>query len=225
LPDSRAPEILKVHLENGTEPLRVLCLGSHADDLEIGCGGTMLSLIASRPVVVNWVVFGATGARAEEARSAAGDFLGAAAESSVRIESFRDGFFPSQNAEIKEVFEDLKTFRPDIVFTHYREDRHQDHRVLSDLAWSTFRHHLIVEYEVPKYDGDLGIPNFFVPLDPAICRRKVDTILTRFGTQRDRHWFREDTFFALLRLRGIEAASPTGYAEAFYSRKVVVGFE
>jgi len=201
----------------------VLCLGSHSDDLEIGCGGTLLALIASRPDVrVDWIVFSATDDRATEARTSAMQFLEGAADSSVQVEKFRDGFFPYVGNDIKQYFEELKRrSSPDLIFTHYRDDRHQDHRLISDLTWNTFRDHLILEYEIPKYDGDLGSPNLFVPLDEATCRRKVSAITSMFQTQRNRHWFTDDTFFSLLRLRGIEAASPTGYAEGFYCRKAV----
>ena len=191
---------------NRTTPLRVLCLGSHSDDLEIGCGGTLLKLIASQPpVLVHWVVFSASDQRAVEARASAGKFL-AGAEPTVEIKSFRDGFFPYLGTAVKDYFEELKTrCAPDLIFTHYRSDRHQDHRLISDLTWNTFRDHLILEYEIPKYDGDLGSPNFFVPLDLATCRRKVSSIIESFQTQHNRHWFTEDTFFSLLRLRGVEA--------------------
>jgi LmbE family N-acetylglucosaminyl deacetylase len=205
-------------------PLTVLCLGSHSDDIEIGCGGTMLKLLSSRTdVTVHWVVFSASDERATEAEASAKRFLDGAAHVSIRVERFKDGFFPYVGADIKHFFEELKhTCTPDVIFTHYRTDRHQDHRVISDLAWNTWRNHLILEYEVPKYDGDLGSPNVFVELDEATCRRKASTITSFFQTQRNRHWFTDDTFLALLRLRGIEAASPTGYAEAFYCRKAVV---
>jgi LmbE family N-acetylglucosaminyl deacetylase len=209
--------------QGGRAPLRVLCLGSHSDDLEIGCGGTLLTLIASRSdVSVEWIVFSASDDRAAEARTSAMQFLEGAADTSVQVERFRDGFFPYVGHDIKQYFEELKRrCSPDLIFTHYRDDRHQDHRLISDLTWNTFRDHLILEYEIPKYDGDLGSPNLFVHLDEAICRRKVRAITSMFQTQLNRHWFTDDTFFSLLRLRGIEAASPTGYAEGFYCRKAV----
>lgn len=212
--------------QRGQTPLRVLCLGSHSDDLEIGCGGTLLSLAASRPGVnVDWVVFSASEDRAAEARRSAMQFLEGTADSSVQVEKFRDGFFPYVGSDIKQYFEDLKRrCSPDLIFTHYRDDRHQDHRLISDLTWNTFRDHLILEYEIPKYDGDLGSPNVFVHLDEAVCRRKVSAIVGMFQTQRNKHWFTDDTFFSLLRLRGIESASPTGYAEGFYCRKAVATF-
>jgi LmbE family N-acetylglucosaminyl deacetylase len=208
---------------NGSSRLRILCLGSHPDDVEIGCGGTLITLLRSNPnVCVKWIVFSAVEGRAEEARASAARFLKGAAATDIRVESFRDGFFPYGGGDIKQYFEELKRgYSPDLIFTHYRDDRHQDHRLISDLTWNTFRHHLILEYEIPKYDGDFGSPNTFVPLDEDTCRHKVQSILELFRTQHDRQWFTEDTFLAVLRLRGVEAASPTGYAEAFFCRKAV----
>lgn len=203
---------------------RVLCLGAHADDIEIGCGGTMLELIRQQPRLdVLWVVFSAEGKRAKEAESSARYFLKGTRTSRIVIHDFRGSFFPFQGAAIKETFESLKaTFDPDLVFTHYRDDRHQDHRVLSDLTWNTFRNHLVLEYEVPKYDGDLAQPNVFVPVKGNTCVKKAAAITRTFQTQADKHWFSQDTFLALMRLRGIECASPTRYAEAFYARKLVL---
>jgi LmbE family N-acetylglucosaminyl deacetylase len=207
---------------NSGAPLRLLCLGAHSDDVEIGCGGTLLKLIGDHQhVIVHWVVFSATGQRAVEAGASAARFL-EGAEQEVEIKDFRDGFFPYVGYEVKQFFEDLKPrCAPDLIFTHHRNDRHQDHRVISDLTWNTFRNHLILEYEIPKYDGDLGSPNVFVHLDEATCQRKVQGIVDLFQTQQNRHWFTADTFLSLLRLRGIESAAPGGYAEAFYSRKAV----
>ena len=203
--------------------LRVLCLGSHSDDLEIGCGGTLLKLIAAySDVRVSWVVFSGSEQRADEARASAARFLEGAAEQHVEMKGFRDGFFPYVGYEVKQSFEELKQrCSPDVIFTHFRDDRHQDHRLISDLTWNTFRNHLILEYEIPKYDGDLGSPNVFVHLDEPTCRRKVRGIVEAFQTQRNRHWFTEDTFMSLLRLRGIESAAPEGYAEGFFCRKAV----
>jgi LmbE family N-acetylglucosaminyl deacetylase len=209
---------------NGGSPLQVLCLGAHSDDLEIGCGGTLLKLIQSHPrVSVHWVVLSATEKRATEARTSAMKFLEGAADTEVEVKAFRDGFFPYVGSDIKEFFEGLKPrCSPDVIFTHYRTDRHQDHRVVSDLTWNTYRDHLILEYEIPKYDGDLGSPNCFVPLDQATCRRKVGMITEYFQTQQNRHWFTEETFLALLRLRGIESGAQGGYAEGFYCRKAAL---
>ena len=199
------------------------CLGSHSDDLEIGCGGTILKLIETYPnIICNWVVFSSTSQREGEAYESASRFLKNAKEKNIIIKHFRDGFFPFTGIEIKECFEELKQdFQPDIVFTHYRNDSHQDHRLISDLTWNTFRNHLILEYEIPKYDGDLGSPNFFVQLDELICHKKINYIIESFKSQQGKHWFTEDTFLSMLRIRGIESNAPNKYAEAFYCRKVV----
>jgi LmbE family N-acetylglucosaminyl deacetylase len=204
--------------------LKVLCLGAHSDDIEIGCGATILSLAARRPQPeFRWVVWSATGQRDREARRGAKKFLGPAAADAVRVHGFRDGFFPTQFAQIKEAFEGLaREFRPDVIFTHTRDDRHQDHRVVSDLTWNTFRNQLILEYEIPKWDGDLGRPNFYVPATPAIARRKASGLLSVFGTQRSKDWFSEETFLGLMRLRGVECRAPGGYAEGFLARKAVL---
>lgn len=202
---------------------RILCLGSHSDDIEIGCGGTVLKLIEKYPKCeFSWVVFSAEGQRKQEALKSAGLFLEGASKRKVAVLNFKTSFFPYEGARIKEAFERLKKFQPDLVLTHYRHDLHQDHRVVCDLTWNTFRDHLILEYEIPKYDGDLGVPNFFVKLDEGTCDRKVRHILDCFKTQRNKHWFSEDTFRALLRLRGMESCSKEKFAEAFYSRKVVL---
>lgn len=201
---------------------KILCLGSHCDDIEIGCGGTILKLIENyQHLVIYWVVFSSNEPRAEEAIASASLFLKEIQTKKIIIKSFRDGFLPFQGIEVKECFEQLKEeFSPDIVFTHHRDDRHQDHRLISELTWNTFRNHLILEYEIPKYDGDLGIPNFFVHLNEVVCRRKIQYILDAFPTQNNKQWFTEDTFRSLLRIRGIESNSPSKYAEAFYCRKI-----
>jgi LmbE family N-acetylglucosaminyl deacetylase len=203
---------------------RVLCLGAHSDDIEIGAGGTLLKLIEQAgDLEIWWVVFSAPGLRADEARLSADDFLSGIKRKQVKIGSFRESYFPSEWPSIKEWFEEIKAnFIPDVVFTHYRGDRHQDHRVLSDLAWNTFRNHLILEYEILKYDGDLGQPNLFVPLSEQLCDRKIELLMKYFKTQSTKHWFAADTFQAMHRVRGIECASPTGRAEAFYCRKIVL---
>ena len=201
---------------------RILCLGAHSDDIEIGCGGTLLKLIRDhKNLEILWVVFSAGGARTREARQSASEFLAGAAKKRIVVKTFKGSFFPYQGERIKDYFESLKSFQPDLVFTHYRDDRHQDHRVLSDLAWNTFRDHAVLEYEIPKYDGDLGVPNVFVQLDEELCRRKIASLLNHFQTQANKHWFSDQTFRALMRLRGVECAAE--YAEAFYGRKLVVG--
>jgi len=203
---------------------RILCVGAHSDDIEIGCGGTVLRLLRDHPhLEIMWVVFSGAGVRRQEAQRSAELFLAGAAQRTIVVENFEDTLFPSAMAAIKGSFEKLKPFQPDVVFTHFRDDRHQDHRVLSDLAWNTFRSHMILEYEVPKYDGDLGIPNAFVPLEEELARKKVTLLCEAFQTQANRHWFSEDTFLGLMRLRGMECASPTRYAEAFHCRKLTLG--
>lgn len=203
---------------------KVLCVGAHSDDIEIGCGGTVLKLIQTNPnVEVRWMVFSGDARRQVEANRSAASYLEGAGRSVVMTRSFRDGFFPDQWAEIKQDVENLRReFDPDVILTHFRDDRHQDHRVLSDLAWNTYRNHLILEYEIPKYDGDLGAPNTFVPLDEELCRKKVELLMRHFRTQTNKHWFSEDLFMGLMRIRGMECASPSGYAEAFYCRKLVL---
>jgi LmbE family N-acetylglucosaminyl deacetylase len=205
--------------------LRLLFLGAHSDDIEIGCGGTALTLLGRHPgASVRWVVFSGSEERAREARESAAGFLAEAADSRVVMKGYRDGFFPFVGAQIKDDFEALKReFDPDVVFTHYRDDRHQDHRLISDLTWNTFRNHLVLEYEIPKYDGDLGRPNLYVPLEESACARKVRILLESFRSQRAKHWFDEQTFLSILRLRGLEANAPSRYAEAFYCRKAVLG--
>jgi len=204
--------------------LRILCLGAHSDDIEIGCGGTLLRLAEEHPQLrVDWVVFGASGQRAMEAQESADIFLQGVGQKRIVVKSFRESYFPYVGAEIKDYFEQLKQeVAPDLIFTHYRHDLHQDHRLIWELTWNTFRDHLILEYEIPKYDGDLGTPNCFVLLDETVCRRKAEHILTHFRSQRERHWFTEDTFLSMLRLRGVESAAPGKYAEAFYVRKLVL---
>jgi LmbE family N-acetylglucosaminyl deacetylase len=206
--------------------LRILCIGAHSDDIEIGCGGLILSILKRyRAAEVDWLVFSAPPGRDEEARRSAAMFLKGAAKSRVDLMSFRDGFFPFEGADIKARFETLKSrAEPDLVLTHYRDDRHQDHRLLSDLTWNSFRDHWILEYEIPKFDGDLGTPNCFVPLTKAICDRKVAYLQKAFGSQRDKHWFSGETFMGLMRLRGMECRAAGGYAEAFYGRKQVLQF-
>jgi LmbE family N-acetylglucosaminyl deacetylase len=211
--------------QDAAAPLKVLCLGAHSDDIEIGCGGTILQLLArSSNLEVFWTVFSSGREREREARASAALFLKQAKQKQVIMKKFRDGFFPFEGTEIKEFFEEMKgQVDPDLIFTHYRNDRHQDHRTISDLTWNTWRRHLILEYEIPKYDGDLGSPNCFVPLKQEICARKIKYICDVFQTQSNKAWLTEDTFQALLRLRGVECAAPDKYAEAFYCRKLALG--
>jgi LmbE family N-acetylglucosaminyl deacetylase len=200
---------------------RILCLGAHSDDIEIGAGGVLLELAEKRSdLQVWWVVFSAPGERAAEAQASANDFLSAVPNREIKIGAFSESYFPNEWPFIKDWFEQIKTqFDPEIIFTHYRNDRHQDHRVLSDLSWNTFRNHLILEYEILKYDGDLGQPNVFVPLSEKSATHKVELLLKHFQTQTKKHWFTGDTFEAMHRIRGVECAAIR--AEAFYGRKLV----
>jgi LmbE family N-acetylglucosaminyl deacetylase len=212
---------------NNSDPLRVLCLGAHCDDIEIGCGGTVLKLAGGgRKLELYWVVFSSDDRRKPEALNSAEAFLESVANRKVSIHELRDGFLPYLGSEVKERFEKLRAeLSPDLILTHCRNDLHQDHRLVSELTWNTFRNHLILEYEIPKYDGDFGSPNVFVPLDESICRRKIDTILSAFQSQTEKRWFSRDLFFAILRLRGMEANAASGYAEGFYCRKANLQLE
>jgi LmbE family N-acetylglucosaminyl deacetylase len=198
-------------------------LGAHADDIEIGCGGTVLRFAAERPdLIVRWIVFSGAGPRKVEARNSAAAFLESIVEKQIEVLGFQDGYFPFQGADIKDRFETVKCeFDPSLVLTHWRGDAHQDHRLVAELTHNTFRDHLVLEYEIPKYDGDLGNPNLFVPLTQAQFRRKAETIGHHFSSQRGRSWFSDETFLAMARLRGIGCNSPQGLAEAFYVRKIV----
>lgn len=201
---------------------RLLCLGAHPDDIELGAGGTVMRLIGQNPGLhIRWIVFcGADPVRVQEARSAAAMFTAGAGEVEFEIHGFRDAFLPWQGEQVKQVFEEVKrAFIPDLILTHHHDDRHQDHRLISQLTWNTWRDQPIFEYEILKWDGDLGRPNLYVALDELLCRRKVKQVLDAYATQRSRHWFSEDAFLALLRLRGVE--SNTRHAEAFYARKIV----
>jgi LmbE family N-acetylglucosaminyl deacetylase len=205
-------------------PSRVLAIGAHPDDIEIGCGGTLLKLIERQEVAeVCWVVLSGDPERAEEACESATALLAGVPSSQVILRDFPDGFFPYEGQRIKDFFEELKRdLSPDVVFTHQRGDLHQDHRVSCELTWNTFRDHLILEYEVPKYDGDMSAPNAFVPLDEGIRERKIEHLMSHFASQRSKRWFQEELFSSVLRLRGMECNSPTAYAEAFFCRKAVL---
>jgi len=204
-------------------PLRLLALGAHCDDIEIGCGGTMLRLAAERPELeVRWVIFGSTDRRAAEARASAAEFLAGFRQTQVQVHGFRDGYLPASWEALKDTFEKLKTeFAPDVILTHQRDDRHQDHRLVSDLSWNTWRNHLLLEFEIPKYDGDLGSPVVFAPLAPALVERKIELILRHFTSQSDKHWLTADLLRSVARLRGMECVATAGLAEAFYCRKLV----
>ena len=217
--------MIRLRFDKGDQgPLKILCLGAHSDDIEIGCGGTILRFLAENTeLAVTWVVFSGIGQRAEEARRSADEFLMNAQQKEILIKECRDGYFPAQVSAIKDIFEDLKgKSSPDVIFTHYRHDLHQDHRQICELTWNTWRDHFILEYEIPKYDGDLGSPNYFVHLDDGLCQKKNDFLMRYFQTQTNKHWFSPETFSALMRLRGIESKSTGGYAEAFYARKISV---
>jgi LmbE family N-acetylglucosaminyl deacetylase len=209
-------------LQDKSQPLNVLCLGAHSDDIEIGCGATLLRLQEEYPAIhIDWVVFSGDEKRAKEARTSAGRFLRKAKSKNIITKAFRDGFFPYCGAEIKDAFEELKrTSAPQLVFTHYRHDLHQDHRLLSELSRNTWRSHLILEYEIMKYDGDLGVPNVFVPVTEKQLEAKIKILLECFPTQASKHWFDRETFRALPRLRGMECNAPTRFAEAFHGHKV-----
>jgi LmbE family N-acetylglucosaminyl deacetylase len=199
----------------------VLAIGAHADDIEIGAGGTVLRLIEDDPnLEFYWVVLTGSHDRMAEARESALAFLGKTT-ASVTIPGFEDGFLPYHGREVKLFFETLKPFAPDLILTHYRADLHQDHRLACELTWNTFRDHLILEYEIPKYDGDLGTPNFYVPLREEHVRKKIDLLSEHFASQRVKHWYERETFLGLMRVRGLEC-HVTGHAEAFYCRKVVL---
>jgi LmbE family N-acetylglucosaminyl deacetylase len=201
----------------------LLCIGAHCDDIEIGCGGTVLSMVRSNPSLsVTWIVLSSDQAREAEARESAQAFLAGVDEFSFVAKQFRNGFFPYEPS-LKEYFEEVKaTVSPDLILTHRREDRHQDHRATCDLTWNTFRDHLILEYEIPKWDGDVGQPNLYMQLDEWAAKQKIETLMKSFPSQRNRHWYDEETFRGLMRLRGMECRSPSRYAEAFFGPKIAL---
>lgn len=205
-------------------PLRVVALGAHPDDIEIGCGATLLRLMAENaPVEVVWVVLTGDEGRTREAAASAADFTSGAKSLEVVTGGMRDGFLPYSGAEAKELVHAVAgSTDADIVFTHYRSDLHQDHRLVSELTWNAFRDHLVLEYEVPKFDGDLGAPNLFVRAERDTALRKVELLQHHFPSQAGKPWFHPEAFLGLMRLRGIESRSPTEYAEAFYCRKLVL---
>jgi LmbE family N-acetylglucosaminyl deacetylase len=211
-------------IERAGTPLRVLCLGCHSDDIEIGCGGTILRLARQYPgCEFHWVVFSAVGTREAEARHAASLFTSPGSLKGPILKTFRDGFMPFAGAEVKTVFEELKqAISPDLILTTSRQDAHQDHRLVGELTWNTFRDHLILEYEIPKYDGDLGQPAVFVPLEAEHYQKKVQFLMDAFPSQHTKRWFQPETFLSLMRLRGMECNALSGYAEAFYCRKLLL---
>jgi LmbE family N-acetylglucosaminyl deacetylase len=216
--------VIKLRLpRKDTDPVHVLCLGAHADDIEIGCGGTLLYLKGTLPRLrFHWVVFTTSGVRRQEAVKAA-ELFTAGCDKEIILKDYRDGFLPYTGGEVKGFFEEMKSqVNPDMIFTPWHGDAHQDHRLLSELTWNTFRNHLILEYEIPKYDGDLGRPNLFVPLEAPLYNHKVDHLLEAFESQCAKPWFDRETFLGLMRIRGMESNSPSGYAEAFHVRKVVI---
>ncbi len=214
--------MLGLHFGDNGKPLKVLCLGAHCDDIEIGCGGTLLELTRQRSVECTWVVFCSNEVRAREAQVCAEDFLTHATRRDIRINSFRDGFLPYLGYEVKDSFESLKQgVDPDLIFTHYRNDKHQDHRLLSELALNTFRNHLILEYEIPKYDGDMGQPNLHVEISRDMVDKKVDLIYRNYVSQQGKKWFDKDLFRSLMRIRGMEINSVSDFAESFYSYKLL----
>jgi LmbE family N-acetylglucosaminyl deacetylase len=209
---------------SGSAPVRILAIGAHADDIEIGCGGTLLRLAEQgRIAAVGWLVLSAVGDRVAEARAGAAAFTEGIADVAVEIGDARDGFFPAEYGAIKERFERLKSQPPpDLILAPRRDDLHQDHRTVSEMVWTTFRDQLILEYEIPKWDADLVPPNAYVELSAATVERKATLLAETFGTQADRHWFSRETFVGLARLRGLECRAPEGYAEGFHARKVVL---
>jgi LmbE family N-acetylglucosaminyl deacetylase len=211
-----------LHVASPGDRLSVLCLGAHSDDIEIGTGATLLGMMdRGVRLEVHWCVLSGVGDREKEAKASAEDFLSSATGTQIEVMPFRDGFFPEQGEAIKSWFEFLKQrTNPDIIFTHRRDDAHQDHRHVCRLTWNTFRDHCILEYEIPKWDGDMGQPNLYVPISAAVLQRKVDLLISHFGSQRSKQWFDTETFFGLARIRGMECRAPERYAEAFFAHKL-----
>jgi LmbE family N-acetylglucosaminyl deacetylase len=206
-----------------SKPLRLLCLGAHCDDIEIGCGGTLLHFAARMPVHVTWVAFSAPPPRRKELQASARRFLRRAVGHTVLTYDFRDAYFPGQYTAIKEAFEPLKKLgRPDVIFTHHRQDLHQDHRLIAELTWNAFRDHAILEYEIPKYEGDLGAPAVYVGLGRAEVEQKIRLLMACYGTQRSKRWFTPELFRGLMRIRGVESGAESGWAEAFHARKLLL---
>lgn len=215
--------MLPLKFTDRADGLRLLLLGAHCDDIEIGCGGTVMRLLKEYKIqAVKWVVFTSNPMRYEEAKECADVFLEESPQKDVVILDFRDGHLPFAGEDIKKRFEELKEFKPDVIFTHARHDRHQDHKLLAEMTWNTFRDHTILEYEIPKYEGDLGHPNVLVTIPAELAERKATNIVNGYPSQSSKQWFDRETFLSLMRIRGIESASPTRYAEGFYMCKVIV---
>jgi len=212
---------LPVHKDKGLE---ILCLGAHCDDIEIGCGGSILMLLQQYKInKLSWVVFCSNEERKKEAETSAGKFLDGVENVNIKILSYRDGFLPDAWRKVKEEFELIKReVNPDLTFTHRLEDRHQDHRIVSDLTWNTFRNHMMLEYEIPKYDGDLTTPNLYVEVDRVTANQKNRIILESFQSQQNKHWLDDELLNGLMRVRGVESVSETGFAEGFHVRKMVL---
>jgi LmbE family N-acetylglucosaminyl deacetylase len=210
--------------DTGRRALRVLCIGAHSDDIEIGCGGTLLHLQAARPrLQVDWVVLSGDADRRRETARAMASLLRPASRGELLHGDFPDASFPGSYAALKDFFVRLqRRAAPDLIFCHERQDAHQDHRVVNELTWGAFRDHVILEYEIPKWDGGLATPNAYMPLPAGLAKRKISTLMRCFGSQRSRDWFRPEIFEALMRLRGIECRSRSGFAEAFHTRKLTL---
>lgn len=218
--------MMTTRLFSGIDQPHLLCLGAHCDDIEIGCGGTILKLLEDYPALtITWVVFSSDSTRRQEAERGAAAFAADASDLQVQVYDFRDGFLPAELTQLKEVFEAIKRqcATPDLIFTHCRHDLHQDHRQVCELTWNTFRNHLILEYEIPKWDGDLGVPNTFMPLSRAQGQRKIELLQSVYNSQQTKAWFTDDLFWSLMRIRGMECHSPSTIAEAFFARKLRLG--
>ena len=216
--------MISLKIDKSEETITILAMGAHCDDIEIGCGGAILSIIKDNPHVnITWIVFSSTEKRKVEATKGAKLYCENAAAFDLRIMDFKDGFLPYHGEDLKNTFESLKgEINPDLIFTHYRHDLHQDHRLVSELTWNTFRNHLILEYEIPKWDGDIGTPNTFVHLDEATGLKKIKYLQQIYNSQKTKAWFTDDLFWSLMRIRGMESNSPSLIAEAFYSRKSIL---
>ncbi|MHA1452066.1 MAG: PIG-L deacetylase family protein [Promethearchaeota archaeon] len=202
--------------------LKILCLGAHPDDIEIGCGGTILKITEEYQTDISWIVLSGNEKRKIEAITSAEKFLSKTKSRTIDVKSFQESYFPYNSSEVKCYVNSLKRISPDIIFTHTRHDLHQDHRLICELTWNTFRDHLILEYEIPKYDGDLKTPNYYTHLSRNICENKINYIVSSHISQKEKQWFDEETFWGIMRIRGLESASPTKYAEAFHCRKIVM---